>query len=328
MNSIDDAARNLRVQEARSRLLQTAPEPYDSLEELVRRSQRAHDKLVRNDQSPDATEVTIRLHGAGVNGHKVPVAHASPLLDELQRTVKWIGASLRKDLDANKILGSRRDRDRRGLAEATRLFLQPQLGAGSLVFHLVAEAPSDGEGTLGVDSSESLLDLALQRLIGVVTDAEADQAEDLGQLADAVRRIGPQAASAINKVADTVVKHDIDIDLTWTSGLGRRRTAKLRRRGALAIKDAVVRNRERTEVIPLTGLLETVSVGKDPVRVETPDGTTYKMAVDAELGKQLGPLLHRTVDVRAEETITWLASGKVRRRYVLLSAEAVDEFPT
>lgn len=80
-------------------------------------------------------------------------------------------------------------------------------------------------------------------------------------------------------------------------------------------------------MIPVVGLLETVSAGKDPIRIETGDGSVYKMGVDPELGKRLGALLHTRVEARAVETITWHDSGRETKRYVLLSADPEGSAP-
>lgn len=328
MPSTDSDERARRIEAARRRILADAPDPFPDVELLARQSARLHAKEVAGDTAPEPTEVVVRLHGDGVDGHRVAVEHAAPVLDELQRAIKWIGASIRRDWD-QALQGPSKKRDRQGLADATRMFLQPQFGAGSLIFHLTADSSPTQADTLdlGLPPDDSLLDRSVQRLLDVITDAQADAGDDIGELTESVRGIGSRAAAAIDRVAAKVVKDDIDIDLTWSNPTGSRRSANLRRRGALAIQDAVKRHRVHTEVIELTGVLETASVGKDPIRIETGSGKPYKMAVDPELGKRLGPLLNQRVVARAEETVTWKPGGNETRRYVLLAVELERELP-
>jgi hypothetical protein len=286
-----------------------------------------HAKEMAGDNALDPTEVVVRLHGGGVDGHRVAVEYATPLLDELQRAIKWIGSSIRRDLDETQIAEAKHSpRKRKGLGDATRLYLQPQFGAGSLIFHLTAAAVSeDDEGLFEAGSQDSLLDRSVQQLLRVVTEAQQDRGDNIGELTNEVRRLGSRAAAAMDRIAANVIKNEIDMDLTWNASHGARQTAKLRRRGALAINDAVQRNRVQTNTVDLVGLLETASVGKDLIRIETGDGRMYRMAVDPELGKRLGPLLNRRVAVRAEETVTWKNGGNEKRSYVLLAAEPEDQ---
>lgn len=330
MPSIDDA-REARLAAARDRILQDAPEPFESLEELARRSQRAHARDVLGDTSPDPTEVVVRLHGDGVHGHKVAVEHATPLLEEFQKAIKWIGSSIRRELDEKHIAapkGSSRSKQKKAsIGDATRLFLQPQFGAGSLIFHLTADAPATDDGGAELGPQESLLDRSVQRLIAVVVEAQEDRGDDMSALTVSVRQMGSRAAAAVGRMAENVVKHEIDIDLTWSNAVGTRRTARLRRRGALAIQDAVQRNRVQKETIEVAGVLETASVGKDLIRVVGGDGKDYRMSVDAELGRRLGPLLSQRVVVRAEETTIWKNGGNEEHKYTLLAIEPESALP-
>jgi hypothetical protein len=204
--------------------------------------------------------------------------------------------------------------------------LRPQFGAGSLIFDLVADdevrAPDEQltlvDGTTGADT---LLDRSLQELLEIVRSAQADSSEALGELSGYVSRMGPRVASQLKNLAAHVTDDEIDIDLRWLAPGGRRASADLTRRGALAIRDAVDRNRVKEDEIILTGLLETASTGKDQVRIETPD-ESFKMDVDEELGVTLGKWLHQEVTARVERKVTWHDSGKETKSYKLLAITA------
>lgn len=326
-----DEARAARLAEARKRILNGAPAPFESLEELTRTSQRLHAREALGFRGAEPTEVVIRLHGGGVPGHKVAVEHVTPLLEEIQRAIKWIGSSIRREFDEKNIVpatGSAGPRKKTSIGDATRLYLQPQFGAGSLIFHLTADDPGEPEDDAAVGGpQESLLDRSAQRLLDVLSTAQEDTGEDLSALTVSVRQMGARAAAAVGRVAESVVKNEIDIDLTWSSAVGSRQTARLRRRGALAIQDAVQRNRVQTRSIDLVGVLETASVGKDLIRVVASDGRDYRLSVAPELGRRLGPLLNQRVAVRAEETTVWKNGGNEDRKYALVAIDAEPQLP-
>ncbi len=299
-------------------------EPPASAEELTELSARAHQSLLNGTFMQRRTELRVRLHGDGVSGHLVPSDQAGSLLKRTQLLVRWIGARLRSTEDVNPI-GNGKDV---GIVDATRLFLTPQFGAGSLVFDLVASEPRPDEQPPldGLPAPASVLDRSLEQLLGIIASSETDSGQDLGELSAYVSRMGPRVASQLKALAEEVTDNQIDLDLRWTGTDGRRRRADLGRRGALAIKDAVERNRVKINEMTLAGLLETASTGKDHVRIDTATGS-YKMAVDPELGVTLGRWLHQEVVARVEQTITWHNSGKETKRYKLLAISAPEELP-
>jgi hypothetical protein len=302
-----------------------APESPAEISEM---SARAHRAIVQGTYGKEPTELRVRLHGDGVLGHQVPADQAGAVLRQTQLVVRWIGARLRTLGDEKQMPAKKGDR--LAVKDATRLFLQPQFGAGSLVFDLVgadhtASEGDDDQGQVvdGTAQVDALLDRALLELLSIVDSSEADSPEALSELSDYVARMGPRVASQLKQLSTHVTEDEINIELRWRSPRGTQKRSNLTRRGALAIKDAVDRNRVRTDEVFITGLLETVSAGKDQVRIETPE-EPFKMDVDAELGVTLGNLLHREVTARVERKTTWHSSGKETMDYRLL---AVSEEP-
>lgn len=320
-------ARAERLRQLEAAILERSPqEAPGSPEELSEFSARAHRAIIEGSFGNEPTELRLRLHGEGVRGHRVPADQAGALIRQTQLLVRWIGARLRSEGDEKQLPASKGDR--LGIVDATRLYLQPQFGAGSLIFDLVSDehTPDDqqaGQGTLidGVGQRDTLLDRSLQELLSIVNSSQADSPEALGELSGYVSRMGPRVASQLKRLAAHVTDDEIDIDFRWSGAGGRRRSASLSRRGALAIRDAVDRNKVKTDEITLTGLLETASTGKDKVRIETPDDA-FKMDVDEDLGVTLGRWLHREVTARVERRITWHDSGKETIDYKLLSVAA------
>lgn len=315
-----DEQRQARLAELEARILAaTTGEPPETPEEVSELSARAHRAIVSGELGPTPTELRVRLHGNGVKGHLVAADQAGTLLKQTQMLVRWIGSRLRA-LNEDSATA---DKDRTGIIEATRLFLQPQFGAGSLVFDLVANSERAMQSQQlslvdGLPATQSILDRSLHELLNIVASSETDSTEELGQLSTYVSRMGPRVASQLKALAVQVTDDEIDIDLRWSGSDGRRRKANLSRRGALAIKDAVDRNHVKTDEIVLNGLLETASTGKDQVRIDTREDS-YRMDVNEELGVTLGRWLHKNVTARVERTVTWHDSGRETRDYKLLS---------
>lgn len=320
-------ADRLRALEA-SILEGTSDESPDSPAEVSEISARAHRAIVRGTYGNEPTELRVRLHGDGVVGHQVPADQAGALLRQTQLVVRWIGARLRTLADEKQMPAKKGER--LAVKDATRLFLQPQFGAGSLIFDLVGADHAAGEGdddqgqvVDGASHVDALIDRALLELLSIVDSSEADSPEALGELSNYVARMGPRVASQLKQLSTHVTEDEINIELRWRSPRGSQKRSNLTRRGALAIKDAVDRNKVRTDEIFITGMLETVSTGKDQVRIETPE-EPFKMDVDAELGVTLGNLLHREVTARVERKTIWHNSGRETMDYWLL---AVTEEP-
>jgi hypothetical protein len=133
--------------------------------------------------------------------------------------------------------------------------------------------------------------------------------------------------SKLNMLAEYAVESEIELDLGHRSPTGGRHSVILKRRGAEAIKEAVERNRQRTETETITGVLHTVSDGADKLRMTLDDEVTQlRMDVEPVVGLHLGAMLGQRVVAEVETTIKWkLASGKERRSYELLSAQVADQ---
>lgn len=318
-----------RLRALETSILDRSPdEAPDSPAEVSEMSVRAHRAIVQGIYGKEPTELRVRLHGDGVVGHQVPADQAGAVLKQTQLVVRWIGARLRNLSDEKQMPAKKGDR--LAVKDATRLFLRPQFGAGSLIFDLVgadhaSRVGDDDQGQVvdGASQVEALLDRALLELLSIVDSSEADSPEALGELSKYVARMGPRVAAQLKQLSTHVTDEEINIELRWRSPRGSHMRSNLTRRGALAIKDAVDRNKVRTDEVYITGMLETVSTGKDKVRIETPE-EPFKMAVDAELGVTLGNLLHREVTARVERTTTWHNGGRETTDYRLL---AVTEEP-
>lgn len=276
-----------------------------------------------------STELRVRMSGAGVHGHHVAVHDATQLLSLLQGAITAFGSSVRKQGEAKA--PKNRAGKRLGVREATELRLGPEIEPGSVVFTLQSPAdlvPETKDGLEGSSETDSLVDLAARRLMDLVTSAQADDASDVGVLADDMRRYGALVASKLSKIAEHALVSEIELDLRHWSRAGRRRESRLGSRGAAALRAAAERNRERTETDTVTGRLRTVSDGADQLRMTLDDGTSLRIAVDPEHGLELGPLLGKRVEVDIDILVRWqLATGRETRSRTLSAARLAPTAP-
>lgn len=312
------------------RLATLRGDPGRDLDDFARISERARLADLTGELPPTVTELRVRLAGVGVDGNHVPVHHASQILDLIQGSVTAIASAARK---RDRVTAPKDGRGRRvGIREATELRIGPETAPGSLVFHLSSSPHliSDSEEVLpGTEASDGLVDVAVRRFFDVVGLAQGDKAEDIGVLSESIRRDGSIVASKLAQLADRALAAEVDLDLGHLSQSGRRSTAQLGSRGALALRAAAERNKRRTEAEELTGVLRTVSDGADQLRLHRDDDKEVRIAVDPEIGVSLGPLLGKKVVIQVEAEVRWnLTSGKETRTRHLISAALAPEIQT
>lgn len=319
-------SRDELVARMRSEILERTGDalPAPSAAEFERAAARTHAKHVSGSQDPDPTEVAVRMHGTGVEGHRVPIDVAAPLLGDIQKTLTWIGSALRQ---SSEVHATGKGKKEKGIRRATRMYLEPQQSPGSVIFHLIADPVTDGpsDGLFTSASQSTILDSAISEFLVIIESAESDDPASLGSLTGELRKMGPNVASALDSIAKGMSKKGIDLDITWTNPTGKRTRATIGKRGAEALRYAVEASKSEVRTIEMLGRLETVSMGADPIRLETPSGEDFRMVVDPSVGTEVGPLFGAMVLARAEETIVRQTSGRVRRTYRLLSATKVEE---
>src|SRR3954451_9045225 len=99
MTSPDDT-QEARLAELEDRILgAAADEPVETADGIAERSSKAHRAIVRGNFGHEPTELRVRLHGEGVQDHRVPADQAGALLRQTQLVVRWIGARLRSEGD-------------------------------------------------------------------------------------------------------------------------------------------------------------------------------------------------------------------------------------
>lgn len=322
----DDFVGPPNIEDLRVRILASAVPPADDIADFMMVMGEARQTIEQNRIVPRGAELRVRLAGVGVPGQDVPVHLAAQLLDALQGSLTAVGSSLHK----SEHIKTPKDADtgkRLGIKKATELRLSPTIGAGSVVFFLEGPAEKLSEDELIPVRADSLVDTAVVELFAVLEKAEADSADHVGQLTDELKRLGAMVGSKLNMLAEYAVESEIELDLGHRSPSGDRHSVILKRRGAEAIKEAVERNRQRTETETITGVLHTVSDGADKLRMTLDDEVTQlRMDVEPVVGLHLGAMLGQRVVAEVETTIKWkLASGKERRSYELLSAQVADQ---
>lgn len=315
MTTPDEAVRSLRQS-----ILRDAPTPASDPADFARLQDEARTAMLTGRIEPPAPEVRVRLFGEGAEGHDIPVETASRILGTIQGIVTAVGSAVRNS-------GRMRQTGKRlSLARATELRLSPTIGTGSVVFFLRGRpAPAPEQPALGTTGTNTLLDLALGDLFGLLRKAQADEGSDAGALIADIQRLGSRVASRLNALAEEAIEKGVDVDLGWRSPDGRRDAVQLERRAARAIQDAVEASREQVVQEHVVGILHTASDGSDLIRLTPDAGKSLRMRVDPEIGATLGPLLTKRVAATVESRIIWhIASGREHIIRRLVSAELAD----
>jgi len=302
-----------RLEELRQRALAAEIEPISEPEELARQSIRAHLEDVWGIVPPDLPEVGIRLHGPGVPGHDIAVREAAGILTSFQETIASIGQVLSHRATATGPINAQ-------VLKSTELRLFPTPSPGSVIFHLTGPGEEiSGAEAPALTGTDTLVDAAMHELFALVAkSAKADELETAGSLARDLRRFGPRVAKHLAELADHIVKDEIDMDLTWRTPRGRRRSATLERRSAQTIRDAIKLNEVETLRVELTGTLSTISTTKK-AELKTASQGIVRIAVDDQQAASLGPFFNQPVVIVAEQTTKWSTeTGRETRSYQLL----------
>lgn len=260
---------------------------------------------------PGPARLDVRLHGAGIINHRVPVRRATAVLGSLQETVTAIAQALSSSGPTARGLVAR------AIQDATQMTLSPAISAGSVVFHL-SESLLD-EPLLLPPDTPSLLDAAVSGLLDVVSSGERGSTPgDLPPLAGRLRRLGPRTAKHLNDLVDRVVSDTIDVELTWR-GTAPARTEDLTHERASVLRAAISSNQQEINVVTVQGRLQTVSTVTSADLVAE-DGTRYKIVVPAELRSALGRFYDERVEVKLREVVSWSTStGHEKKTYDLIT---------
>lgn len=309
-----------RLRELRARALAADVEPVNDPDELARRGMRAHLEEIGVLVPPDRPEVAVRLHGPGVPGHVIPVREATGILGSIQEAIASIGQALRHETTTRGAIQV-------SIQRATQLLMSPVLTSGSVVFHLTAAGEQvSGDEAAELTGSDTLVDAAMGELLAVFEQSEAQQL-DSATLARDLRRLGPRTAKHLSDLVKQVTDDAIDIDLSWRNPQGRHREASLQRQAALALGQAIDRNKVEVKKVQLTGLLVTVSsIAKAELLADS--GERIKMSVDNHVASTLGPFYNERVTVVVEQTTTWSTNtGKETRTFSLVDIHIAEPKP-
>jgi hypothetical protein len=299
------------LEELRRLALATDIKPVSDPGDLARLSIRSLHERLGDVLPPDRPEIDVRLHGPGIPGHEIPVREAAGILTALQETIASIGQVLTHQPTAH-------GRIHLAVLNATELRLTPEMSMGSVIFHLagVGEEVS-GDEAAELTGSDTLVDIALGQFFMLLERSDAARIETT-ELAEELRRFGPRTAKHLSDLVERVMKDEIDMDLTWRAPHGHRRHTALERGAALAISDAIKRNKVETTTVELTGVLVTVSMVMK-AELLTEDHGRLKLSVEPEQAASLGPFFDKRVTVSAEQTIKWSTStGQEKRTFRLL----------
>ncbi|MEV4875404.1 MULTISPECIES: hypothetical protein [Streptomyces griseus group] len=306
MNTSKERAAALRARLSEVELPE-APQSSGELARVSVQAMLADAGLKTRDVDP---RLDVRLHGRAVSGHEVPVRQASSILSSLQEVVSACGQAVaRKITAAGSMPGA--------ILRATELRMSPALGFGSVVFHLGgASEVVTGDEFPGTTGTETLLDRVFGELFEVL-DFVAENGIPDPEAVNHLRKLGPRFAKHLNDLAKEVMASEIDVDLAWKSS-STSTESSLKRPGALALKDAIERNREEVTTETFHGVLSTVSTVVRP-QLLMADGRRIDMSVDALVAANLGMYYNREVAVEVEQRRLWsIATEQETLSYKLL----------
>jgi hypothetical protein len=291
-----------RLAQLRTRIADADIEPAENLDEIVQRGI-AHAQQ-KAGLSSRIAQLDVRLSGAAVREHDVSVRVLAGVLGPLQESLTAVGQALRQNPTG-------RGRVPTAIVDATELSISPQLTAGSIVLHLSGPAEATtGDELPEATGTESLVDASLRAVFSVLAESQDDVATS--GLSGELRRLGPRTAKHLNDLAQRVLDDDVQVGLVWRLGTTSQR-ASLDRRSALALHDAIQRNRVEVSEVVLTGRLLTVSTVRK-AELDMGDAGTVKLSVDPDLALSLGDYYDRDVTVGAQQTTTWSTNTGVEKR--------------
>jgi hypothetical protein len=308
-----------RLAALRQLALEADVQPARDAAELTRQSIRAHLEDTRQVVFPDRPQVDVRMHGPGIPAHDIPVREATSILTSLQETVASIGQVLTRQATATGRINAT-------VLKATELRMTPELLPGSVVFRLTGPGEElSGDEAAALTGTDTLVDAAMHDLFGIVNQsAKAKTPDTAGTLAQELRRFGPRVAKHLSNLVESIIKDDIDLDLTWQTPRGSRRDASLPRQSARTIHDAIKLNEIVSHRVELTGVLTTVSTTKK-AEIRTPDRRAIKIEVPDQLALSLGPYYNQQVLIVADETTRWsINTGRETRTYRMLEIKMAD----
>jgi hypothetical protein len=281
---------------------------------LTRQSILAHLEDTGQVMFPDLPRVDVRMHGPGIPAHDIPVREATSILTSFQETVASIGQVLAHKATATGRINAT-------VLKSTELRITSELLPGSIVFQLTGPAEElSGDEASAPTGTDTLVDAALRSLFAIVDQsAKLETPDTAGTLAHELRRFGPRVAKHLSDLVDSMMKDDIDLDLTWRTPGGHRQDASLPRRSARTIRDAIKINKVVSQRVDLSGVLTTISTTKK-AELRSPDHPTIKIEVPDQLASSLGPYFNQQVSIVADETVRWsINTGRENRTYRLIN---------
>ena len=293
---IDQPPLAQRIQAAKDRLPRVR-----TGEELDRLGEEA--LLQKIGGEPGPARIDVRLHGAGMVGHRVPVRRATAILGSLQEALTSIAQAVVREPTARGVVERR-------VHDATELIFSPAVSPGSVVFHL-SKSPDEQLPLFAPDAAPSLIDRAVSGLLDVMGDERSGDHDD-PSLASRLRVLGPRTAKHLNDLVTRVVSDDIDVELTWR-GTARPRTVDLTRERASLLRTAISINEQEVQVVTVLGRLRTISTVTSADLV-TEDERRYKIAVPVGLRPALGRYHDQQVEARLREVTKWSTSTGVEKK--------------
>ncbi|MFD0856740.1 hypothetical protein ACFQ07_31195 [Actinomadura adrarensis] len=264
----------------------------------------------------------LRLHGAGVQGHKAELAHVGIIASAWQKAVSATGAALENIRPLRGSLPS-------DITQRTTLVLNAAPSPGSIVLHLEPKsAPMDEVEPHGnisiVDTPRPLADRASEQLVRLLAQASPADLEMLDTLADALRSLGPRVGSSLSSLAQAIHRADITVDASWAEPSSPTIKASVNPAAARWLREFVAGRGLDAEEQTLTGTLRTVS-DRQPWLIELTSGEIERMSADELASEEVARWrVGDVVELQVRSVLREQPDGNIHRSHTILDLRAAD----
>lgn len=267
----------------------------------------------------------LRLHGLGVEMNSADLQSVGAIASAWQKAVSAVGGALE---DIKSIRGSLPG----DVLQKTGLVLNASPLPGSVVLRIepkarpLDEVEPNGDAPM-VDAPRPLADRASERLIALLDSASKADPNEFDDLTATLASLGPRVSTAVASLAQTLKRANITLDASWEEPSARAVRASVNPAQATWISDFVAGRGLDAEVVPMNGILRTVSdrerwlveVGDDPIHM-----TASELAPTEVARWNIGDRV--TLQVRVAQTER--PDGTTQTRHTIISVNNENDDDT
>ena len=199
----------------------------------------------------------LRLHGVGVEMNTADLQAVGAIATAWQKAVSAVGGALEEIKSIRGALPT-------DVVQRTSLVLNASPQPGSVVLHIepksraLDEVEPDGDAQL-IDPPRPLADRASEGLIQLLTSAAEANPNDFEDLSATMSRLGPRVSGAVASLAQALTRANITLDASWDEPSRNSVRTSVDPSQAMWISAFVAGRGLDAEIIPMRGVLRTVS---------------------------------------------------------------------